>query len=84
MNQKRGTERRGRRNSKMTATILRQAIERMAAGDEGVSIDELRRHLSRARRNLARVRALGGRYLLVQMSPHTAPLDELLARRRAG
>lgn len=80
-----GTERGNRRGSAVTAVFLRQAIERMAAGDFSVPLDELRRHLSRAEHSLARIHSLGGRYRSVQMSPHVAALYRIeRARRKAG
>jgi hypothetical protein len=84
----RGTES-GRRRSATpvaaTVTVLREVIELMASGDQAVPLDELRRHLSRAQRDLARIRARGGAYRAIQFSPHTIPLQDLLtARRKAG
>lgn len=85
MDLERGTERGPRRDSVGSAPFMRQVLERMAAGDVSVPLDELRRHLSQAEQDLARLHDLGGRYLSVQMSPHVAALYRLQrARRKAG
>jgi hypothetical protein len=82
---RRGTEGEVQRGSVVSATILRQALERMAAGQSVVPLAELRRHLSRVERNLGRMRLRGGRYRALQISPHITALHDLVrARRKAG